>query len=115
MSTFPAFPHRPGDRGRAGIGRACALALIEAGWTVVLAGRQAEALEAVAEASAAPERACPVVADVRDEASVKALFAVIHGRFGRLDFLFNNAGIFTAGVPLEDLPWPTGRRRWTST
>ena len=87
-----------------GIGRACALALIEAGWTVVLAGRQAEALEAVAEASAAPDRACPVVADVRDEASVKDLFAVILGRFGRLDFLFNNAGIFTAGVPLEDLP-----------
>ena len=50
------------------------------------------------------DRVLAVVADVRDEASVKDLFAVILGRFGRLDFLFNNAGIFTAGVPLEDLP-----------
>lgn len=87
-----------------GIGQACSLALIDAGWTVVLAGRRAEPLQALARAASAPMRAVPITADVTDEASVVALFAQIRERFGRLDLLFNNAGVFTAGVPLDELP-----------
>lgn len=88
----------------AGIGRASALALMDAGWHVVLAGRREAALEAVRAASAHPERGDCVVADVSQAESVQALFDHIAQRFGRLDLLFNNAGVFTAGVPLEDLP-----------
>lgn len=87
-----------------GIGQACALALMAAGWTVVLTGRRLAALEAVVAASPTPERGLPWVTDVTDESSVQALFAEIQRRWGRLDLLFNNAGVFTAGVPLEDLP-----------
>lgn len=87
-----------------GIGKACALALLAAGWTVVLSGRRLAALQAVMEAVAHAGRAHVWVCDVTNEASVQALFAEIQQRFGRLDLLFNNAGVFTAGVPLEDLP-----------
>jgi NAD(P)-dependent dehydrogenase (short-subunit alcohol dehydrogenase family) len=84
-----------------GIGRASALALAEAGFTVVLAGRRLEPLEETA--SAAGNVAVPVTADVRDPASVAALFDEIESRFGRLDLLFNNAGVSAKPVPLEDL------------
>ncbi|MBQ0933099.1 SDR family oxidoreductase [Ideonella alba] len=87
-----------------GIGQACALALMAAGWTVVFSGRSADKLQAAINTSPTPERGVAIVADVTDEASVDALFAQIQQRFGRLDLLFNNAGVFTAGVPLEDLP-----------
>jgi len=87
-----------------GIGQACALALMAAGWTVVFSGRSADKLQAAIAASPTPERGLAVAADVTDEASVDALFAQIQQRFGRLDLLFNNAGVFTAGVPLDDLP-----------
>jgi len=88
-----------------GIGRASALALLEAGWSVVCAGRRAEALEhALAEAGAAATRALAVPTDVGDPAQVKALFARTVERFGRVDLLFNNAGRGTPGhVLLEDL------------
>jgi NAD(P)-dependent dehydrogenase (short-subunit alcohol dehydrogenase family) len=77
-----------------GIGRATALALLEAGWRVALAGRRAETLQAAAEAAGAGRRRALVApADVSDEAEVKALFATVAERFGRLDLLFNNAGI----------------------
>jgi NAD(P)-dependent dehydrogenase (short-subunit alcohol dehydrogenase family) len=88
-----------------GIGRACGLALLRAGWTVVFSGRSAARLEAAF--SGAPEagRALALVGDVSQPASVAALFSEIDARFGRLDLLFNNAGVFTAGVALEDLPF----------
>ena len=87
-----------------GIGKASALALNAAGWTVVLSGRRMEPLQAVMADMKAGERAMAVVCDVTSEASVQALFDEIQQHFGRLDLLFNNAGVFTAGVPLEDLP-----------
>jgi NAD(P)-dependent dehydrogenase (short-subunit alcohol dehydrogenase family) len=86
-----------------GIGRACALALLADGWTVVLSGRRVAALQAVAAESGVAHRAPVIPADVTDEASVLALFARIQADHGRLDLLFNNAGVFTASVPLETL------------
>ncbi|HEY0374025.1 MAG TPA: SDR family oxidoreductase [Amnibacterium sp.] len=77
--------------GGTGIGAACGVALAEAGWTVVLAGRRAEALESVRDAHPQLELDA-AVADVTDEASVAALFAGVVDRHGRLDLLFNNAG-----------------------
>ena len=87
-----------------GIGKASALALLQAGYAVVLAGRRAERLQAVvAEAGPLAAQALSVPADVSDPASVQALFAQTQQRFGRLDLLFNNAGIGSRAVPLEDL------------
>jgi NAD(P)-dependent dehydrogenase (short-subunit alcohol dehydrogenase family) len=87
-----------------GIGKAVALALLEHGYSVVLAGRRAALLEqAVADAGPHASRALAVPADVSDPSSVRALFAAARAQFGRLDLLFNNAGIGTRGVPLEEL------------
>lgn len=87
-----------------GIGRACALGLLRAGYAVVLAGRRPEALEATAHESGAPAALWLVVpTDVTDESSVRALFARISDVFGRLDVLFNNAGVNVPGVPFEEL------------
>ncbi len=93
-----------------GIGRATTLALLSAGWSVVLAGRRAEALQAViAEAAAAQPgvdiaaRSLALPTDVTQEAQVEALFTAAVARFGRLDLLFNNAGVFTKGVSVEDM------------
>ncbi len=84
-----------------GIGRAAAVALAEAGFTVVLAGRRPEPLEAAA--AEAGNGAMPVTCDVREPESVSALFAEVETRFGRLDLLFNNAGIGAPAVALEEL------------
>src|SRR5207253_2425927 len=86
-----------------GIGRAVALALLNAGWSVGLAGRRGALLEETAGLAEAPGRALPVIADISDKASVDALFETVQGRFGRLDLLFNNAGTGAPPVPLEDL------------
>jgi len=86
-----------------GIGRAVALALLGAGYRTALAGRRRDALEQTAAASAAGERALVVPTDVTQPESVNALFEETVRRFGRVDVLFNNAGRFAPGVPLEDL------------
>jgi NAD(P)-dependent dehydrogenase (short-subunit alcohol dehydrogenase family) len=84
-----------------GIGRASAIALAGAGFTVVLSGRRSEPLESAA--AEAGNGAVAVPADVRDADSVAALFAAVDEGFGRLDLLFNNAGAFSPAVPLEEL------------
>ena len=87
-----------------GIGRASALALLEAGYKVVLAGRRPEPLEeTISLSDAGAERAMAVPTDVADPDSVAALFAEIKSAHGRLDVLFNNAGLNAPGVLFEDL------------
>src|SRR5262250_756380 len=88
-----------------GIGKHSALALLREGYTVVLAGRRKELLEAVAKEAPAGSRTLVVPTDVGDPASVRALFAQTKETFGRLDFLFNNAGSGAPAVPLEDLTY----------
>src|SRR6185436_13000189 len=87
-----------------GIGRAVAIGLLEDGFSVVLAGRRSAPLEqTVQEAGVQGAHALVVATDVGDPAAVRALFAATRGTFGRLDLLFNNAGIATRAVPLEEL------------
>jgi NAD(P)-dependent dehydrogenase (short-subunit alcohol dehydrogenase family) len=85
-----------------GVGRAVALALAGAGYAVALAGRRREPLEETA-TLAGSGRTLVVTADVTDPASVKAMFRQVKDTFGRLDVLFNNAGIGAPAIPLEDL------------
>jgi NAD(P)-dependent dehydrogenase (short-subunit alcohol dehydrogenase family) len=87
-----------------GIGKACAHALLAAGWTVVFTGRRPQILEAAIAESPDAERAWACAADVGEPAAVAALFEQIRSRHGRLDLLFNNAGVFTAGLPIDELP-----------
>jgi NAD(P)-dependent dehydrogenase (short-subunit alcohol dehydrogenase family) len=84
-----------------GIGRAVAIALSEAGFVVVLAGRREEALQ---ETAAFASNVVAIPTDVTDEASVDALFDKTVARFGRIDLLFNNAGVSAPAVPLDELP-----------
>src|SRR5260370_19747694 len=93
-----------------GIGRASAHALLDAGWNVVLAGRGKNMLEETATlANAPPPRTLVVPTDVSDPAQIAALFAAVKQTYGRLDLLFNNAGISTRGIPFEDLTY----EQWT--
>ncbi len=89
-----------------GIGKQAALALLHEGYSVVLTGRRRELLDATVRESKSPgSRALVVSADVGDPASVKTLFAKTRETFGRLDLLFNNAGVGAPGIPLEDLTY----------
>jgi NAD(P)-dependent dehydrogenase (short-subunit alcohol dehydrogenase family) len=89
-----------------GVGKAAALALLREGYAVVFSGRRKEMLETAAtEARASEGRTLIVPTDVGDPASVRNLFARAKETFGRLDLLFNNAGIGAPGVPLEDLTY----------
>jgi NAD(P)-dependent dehydrogenase (short-subunit alcohol dehydrogenase family) len=93
-----------------GIGKRTALLLWEAGYSVVLAGRRVEPLEQVVhEAEVSNSRALVMPTDVRDPEAVSALFAATVDKFGRLDVLFNNAGVGAPGVPLEDLSYEQWR------
>lgn len=94
-----------------GVGRAAALALHKAGYAVVLAGRRKEMLEeTIALAGKGGARLVPVPSDVADPAQVKALFDVVRKEFGRLDVLFNNAGIGAPRVPIEELKFEDWKR-----
>jgi NAD(P)-dependent dehydrogenase (short-subunit alcohol dehydrogenase family) len=85
-----------------GIGRASALALLREGWCVALAGRRQDALEATAALAPAGSRVLAVPTDVTNEDSVESLFDQTIAKYGRVDLLFNNAGIGSPPVPLEE-------------
>jgi NAD(P)-dependent dehydrogenase (short-subunit alcohol dehydrogenase family) len=89
--------------GGSGIGKAAALALLGAGWKVAIAGRRADALAQVVQEANAEGRALGVTADVTDPASVKALFDTVVKAWGRVDLLFNNAGMGLGQALLEDV------------
>ncbi|OHE35112.1 MAG: 3-oxoacyl-ACP reductase [Syntrophus sp. RIFOXYC2_FULL_54_9] len=86
-----------------GIGKAVALALLKEGYRVALAGRRKDRLEAAVNESGAGPRALAIPTDVSDPEAVRALFSKTKETFGRLDLLFNNAGVFTPTTPIEDL------------
>jgi NAD(P)-dependent dehydrogenase (short-subunit alcohol dehydrogenase family) len=86
-----------------GIGKSAALALLNGGYCVGLVGRRRELLEKTAAESGAPERALVLPADITKDDEVKKVFADLKARWGRLDVLFNNAGMGAPAVPMEDL------------
>ncbi len=93
-----------------GIGKASAIALLNAGYSVVFAGRRSEPLQQAITESGAGARALAVPTDVSDPASVRALFAKTRAKFGRVDVLFNNAGTNAPGILFEDLTF----EKWKS-
>ncbi|HEX3860891.1 MAG TPA: SDR family oxidoreductase [Stellaceae bacterium] len=96
--------------GGSGIGRATAHHLLGAGWTVVLAGRRREMLEETASlVQAGPPRTLCVPIDLRNKAEIDALFDRVKSIYGRIDLLFNNAGISTRNIPIDDLTY----EQWT--
>jgi NAD(P)-dependent dehydrogenase (short-subunit alcohol dehydrogenase family) len=86
-----------------GIGRAAALALSNAGFAVVLAGRREDALQQTVSQAPADSITLAVPTDLRDEKAVQALFRLTQGKFGRLDLLFNNAGVSAPAMPVDEL------------
>jgi NAD(P)-dependent dehydrogenase (short-subunit alcohol dehydrogenase family) len=93
-----------------GIGKAAALALMKEGYNVAFAGRRAEPLEKAIAESGKAANAIAVPTDVGDPKSVSALFAAVKSKWGRLDVLFNNAGMGAPPVPMEDLTY----EQWTN-
>ena len=122
MTTAPATPHNRialVTGAGSGIGLGCATALLRDGWRVVYTGRRADVLQAAIAEAGDPfgdiaERALALPCDVGDEAQVAALFDAVRQRFGRLDLLFNNAGIFTPGSTPDRLD-PAAWRRAVDT
>ena len=84
-----------------GVGRAVAQALAPSGWSLVLVGRKRDTLEETAKSLTGNPLVAP--ADVGDPGQVKAVFAQLKDKYGRLDMLFNNAGMGTPAIPIEDL------------
>ncbi len=103
MSTHPKVALITGAS--TGIGKASALALVREGYAVVLAGRRAELLEATAQEAGSEAQTRIAPTDVSDPDAIRALFATTKETFGRLDVLFNNAGIGAPPMPLEELPY----------
>ena len=94
-----------------GVGKSASLALADEGWTIVLAGRRKDPIEAVTnEIKSRGGNALAIVTDTSDTKSVKGLFEETERAFGRLDLLFNNAGTNAPGVSLEDLSF----EQWTN-
>src|SRR3954468_23735364 len=87
-----------------GIGKSAALALLKNGYCVGLVGRRKDMLEKTAAESGAKDRALVLAADITKDAEVKTIFNQIKTKGGRLDVLFNNAGMGAPAVPMEDLP-----------
>ena len=87
-----------------GIGKSAALALLNDGYHVGLVGRRKDMLEQTAAESAAGDRALVLAADITKDADVEKVFTGVRAKFGRLDVLFNNAGMGAPAVPMEDLP-----------
>jgi NAD(P)-dependent dehydrogenase (short-subunit alcohol dehydrogenase family) len=98
--------------GGSGVGKASALALQRAGWNVVICGRRREALDATAAVSQGRDaQIMAVVCDVTDAGAVEGLFGQTVATFGRIDVVFNNAGIFPKPTPIEDISleeWQSG-------
>ena len=86
-----------------GIGKAVTIALLRDGYRVALAGRRSKPLEETAEESGSAPQTLVVPTDVTDESAVLALFARVKERFGRIDLLFNNAGVFVPGFEIDEL------------
>ena len=93
-----------------GIGRASAVALADIGFSVMLAGRRADALDETAALAKSGQVLIPYACDVSDPVGVQALFGATMLRFGRLDLLFNNAGAGAPAVPLDELPFADWQR-----
>lgn len=94
-----------------GIGRAVSITLGTAGYSVVLAGRRAAELARTAEmGAAAHDRMLPIPTDISKPDSIESLFANVKDRFGRLDLLFNNAGVNAPGIPIDELSY----EQWTN-
>jgi NAD(P)-dependent dehydrogenase (short-subunit alcohol dehydrogenase family) len=90
-----------------GIGKSAALALLKDGFAVALVGRRKELLDKTAADSGAAERALVLPGDITQPAVVKEMFSKVKSKWGRLDVLFNNAGMGAPAVPMEDLPLET--------
>ncbi|HUG75962.1 MAG TPA: SDR family oxidoreductase [Burkholderiales bacterium] len=88
-----------------GIGKAAALAMLKDGYRVALVGRRKELLEKAAADSGAKERAMVLAADITQAEATRAIFSKVRQAWGRLDVLFNNAGMGAPAVPMEDLPY----------
>jgi len=101
MSTVSKFALVTGAG--SGIGRAVALALMQAGYRVALVGRREAALRETAALGAQPDRALVLAADISQPAAVAAVFEQVGAQFGRLDLLFNNAGLSAPAVPIDEL------------
>ncbi|HCU96904.1 MAG TPA: 3-oxoacyl-ACP reductase [Actinobacteria bacterium] len=94
-----------------GIGRRVAQALLAAGWQVAAAGRRGDALQETLASAASPAGAgLAVPADVTVPESVAGLFEAVHERWGRVDLLVNNAGVFTPGGAVDEISWPDWRQ-----
>ena len=96
-----------------GVGRAAALALMKAGYSVGLAGRRKEPLEPSLKEGGGNGIAVPT--DVKDVDAIRELFAAVKEKYGRLDVLFNNAGMGAPPVPFHDCRSRSGRRSSTPT